>query len=78
MSTINELIDLNSKPAVIEYFKEKNIFHRYRYCPACALDGTQVRMKSDKRKDSIDNDAWRCSKCTKRQRVLMTEQLINL
>jgi hypothetical protein len=60
------LIETKSKPAVIEYFKEKNIFHRFRYCPACALDGAQVRMKSDKRKDSIDNDAWRCSTCTKR------------
>jgi hypothetical protein len=66
MSAIQDLIELNSKTAVIEYFKEKNVFHKYRYCPACALDGHQVRMKPDKRKDSIDNDAWRCSTCTKR------------
>jgi hypothetical protein len=53
--------------SIIDYFQNRDLLHKQRYCPKCYEDGGQrVRMKICERNDVADGHGWRCSKCTKR------------
>jgi hypothetical protein len=69
MSQTASLSQLNQTDnlTIIDYFQERDVLQKQRYCPKCFEDGGQrVRMKVSARNDVVDGYGWRCSRCSKR------------
>jgi hypothetical protein len=61
-SLIREMSQSDNHLRIIEYLQQKGIFARNVECSKCSQP-----MKIEYRKDVVDKNRWRCTKCGKSQ-----------